>query len=51
MVLRLPETKEHLTAMSLHSHYGIVMSIILSQVFLLSCAMEGQWLSREEHGQ
>jgi len=40
MFLLLPETKGHLIAMSIHYHHNIVMTMILSQVFLF-------WLSNE----
>jgi len=40
MFLLLPETKEHLTAKSIHYHHNIVMTMIISQVFLF-------WLSNE----
>ena len=36
MVLLLPETKEHLTAMSLNYHHNIVMSTIQSQGFYIA---------------
>ena len=34
MVLLLPETKEHLTAKSLHYHHNTVMFMIILKVFL-----------------